>query len=117
MNTRLLLCYFIILLSLLAYGSDPARAESKTETALTLEDYLALLERISPSARVGSQAYITAYQRHCHRALTLTELRRAISDGNGDPVLMGMIQASYLKDTAALNRWENQLHCLDRIQP
>ena len=73
-----------------ASGITPAAAED-----VPMEDYLGLLAQISPAAREGAQAYLQAFQRRCGRALTPQELRRAVSDGDGEPVLMGMIRANH----------------------
>ena len=73
-----------------ASGITPAAAED-----VPMEDYLGLLAQISPAAREGAQGYLQAFQRRCGRALTTQELRRAVSDGDGDPVLMGMIRANH----------------------
>lgn len=62
---------------------------------IPMADYLGLLAQISPAARDGAQAYLLAFQQRCGRALTTMELRQAIAQGEGDPVLMAMVRASH----------------------
>jgi len=62
---------------------------------IPMADYLGLLTQISPAARDGAQAYLQAFQQRCGRALTTMELRQAIAQGEGDPVLMAMVRASH----------------------
>lgn len=81
---------------------------------MPMADYLGLLEQIAPAAREGAQAYAQAFQRHCGRALTTAELRRAISAGSGDPVLMGMIRASQVRDAKAITELGQRVACGDR---
>jgi len=66
---------------------------------MPLADYLALLAQIAPPARDGAQAYLQAFLQRCGRQMKTAELRRAMSEGDGDPVLMGMIRASHLGDS------------------
>ena len=73
-----------------ASGFTPAVADD-----VPMDDYLGLLAQISPAAREGAQSYLQAFQRRCGRALTTQELRRAVSDGGGEPILMGMIRANH----------------------
>jgi hypothetical protein len=65
---------------------------------MPIEDYLALLARIAPAAHDGARAYRQAWQQRCGRSLTTAELRVAMAVGDGNPVLMGMIRASHLRD-------------------
>ena len=79
-------------------GSNAQTASGLSATPaddVPMNDYLGLLAQISPAAREGAQDYLQAFQRRCGRALTTQELRRAVSDGDGDPVLMGMIRANH----------------------
>lgn len=78
---------------------------------IPLTDYLGLLEQISPAASRGAQAYLDAFRRRCGRTLTAAELRRAVVEQDGDPVLMQMIRASYLQDRDALSRLAAQVPC------
>ena len=83
---------------LVVNGSSAQTASGVTATpadAVPMNDYLGLLAQISPAAREGAQGYLQAFQRRCSRALTTPDLRRAVSDGDGDPVLMGMIRANH----------------------
>ena len=84
--------------SLMTNGSSAQTASGFTPAVaddVPMDDYLGLLAQISPAAREGAQGYLQAFQRRCGRALTPQELRRAVSDGDGDPVLMGMIRANH----------------------
>ncbi|MCB1886142.1 MAG: hypothetical protein KDH20_00930 [Rhodocyclaceae bacterium] len=78
---------------------------------MPLADYLGLLRQIAPSAEAGATDYLAAFERRCGRALTTTELRQAMSAGDGDPVLMGLIRASHLGDAAARERLAGQIRC------
>lgn len=81
---------------------------------IPLDDYLALLAQISPAARDGAQAYLQAFQQRCGRSLTAAQLRQAVSVGDGDPVLMGMIRASQLQDGAAVQQLGQRIACKPR---
>ena len=84
--------------SLVSNGSSAQTASGLSATPaddVPMNDYLGLLAQISPAAREGAQSYLQAFQRRCGRALTMQELRRAVSDGDGEPVLMGMIRANH----------------------
>ena len=98
-----------------AQPAPPSAAAPITDD-MPLPDYLGLLAQISPAAHEGAQAYLRAFQQRCGRAMQTAELRRAMSDGEGDPVLMGMIRASHLKDTAALAQFGRRVAC-DRRSP
>ncbi len=78
---------------------------------MPMDDYLALLARIAPAAHDGARAYRQAWQQRCGRALTTAELRVAMAVGDGNPVLMGMIRASHLRDTASLSNLALQIDC------
>ncbi len=81
---------------------------------MPLSDYLGLLRQISPAAEEGARTYLAALQRRCGRNLRTEDLRQAISQGDGDPVLMGLIRASHLRDTSARDQWVQQLRCTPR---
>lgn len=89
----------------------PATAASQPGDEMPMADYLALLVQIAPAAREGAEAYLQAFQQRCGRALRTAELRRAMSEGDGDPVLMGMIRASQLRDTKAVADLRQRLVC------
>lgn len=76
-----------------------------------MADYLALLQQISPAAHLGTQAYLQAHERRCRRSLSSRELRQAMADGDGDPLLMAMIRASHLQDGPGLTRLGEQVSC------
>lgn len=107
--------------------SSPARVPLKTvqgnapETRFTqftndmpLPDYLGLLRQIAPAAEAGARDYLAAFERRCGRPLSAMELRRAMSQGDGDPVLMGLIRANQLSDAAARERLVGQVRCPGR---
>ena len=98
MRSVLMVTALALVTGLVANGSSAQTAGSVTATLadeVPMDDYLGLLAQISPAAREGAQGYLQAFQRRCGRALTTQELRRAVSDGDGDPVLMGMIRANH----------------------
>ena len=78
---------------------------------MPLADYLGLLRQIAPAAETGARDYLAAFARRCGRALTPAELRRAMADGDGDPVLMALIRANHLGDTAGREQLAGQIHC------
>ena len=83
---------------------------------MRLADYLGFLRQIAPAAEDGAKDYLAAFERRCGRALTTAELRRAMSQGDGDPVLMGLIRARQLRDTAGREQLAGQLRCPSRGQ-
>lgn len=103
----LLLCACIAMLAEVA--AQPASAPPDGD--MPMADYLGLLEQIAPAAREGAQAYALASERRCGRALTTVELRRAISAGSGDAVLMGMIRASQMRDAKAIAELGQRVAC------
>lgn len=92
-----------------------AQPASSPTSDIPLGDYLALLEQIAPAARAGAEAYVHAFQQRCRRSLTSAALRRAMSEGDGDPVLMGMIRASELRDAKGVADLARRIDC--RGQP
>jgi len=131
--SRVLLSFaFFSLLTSTAAGAQtrPALPTSKTgqdstpeiqrdhyADAMPLADYLGLLRKIAPAAEAGTKNYLAAFERRCGRTLTTTELRRAMSQGDGDPVLMGLIRASYQRDSAAREQLAGQIACPDKGAP
>ena len=98
MRSALIVTALAIVTGLVANGSSAQTASGVTATPageVPMDDYLGLLAQISPAAREGAQGYLQAFQRRCGRSLTTQELRRAVSDGDGEPVLMGMIRANH----------------------
>jgi hypothetical protein len=93
----------------------PALAQKSPEPAVMgdvpMADYLALLQQISPAAHQGAQAYLQAHERRCRRSLSNRELRQAMAEGDGDPLLMAMIRASHLQDGPGLTRLGEQVSC------
>ena len=98
MRNALIVIALALVTSLVTNGSSAQTASGVSATPaddVPMNDYLGLLAQISPAAREGAQGYLQAFQRRCGRALTKHELRRAVSDGDGEPVLMGMIRANH----------------------
>lgn len=96
----------------LTLGMPPGAAAPAMATGeMPMADYLALLAQIAPAAHAGAQAYLQAFQHRCGRAVPTADLRRAMSEGQGDPVLMAMIRASHLRDATALARLQDQIRC------
>jgi len=98
---------------------SPAPAQTPTEQAVSgdvpMADYLALLQQISPAAHRGAQAYLHAHERRCRQSLSSRELRQAIAEGDGDPLLMAMIRASHLRDEPGLARLAEQIACRRKV--
>ena len=78
---------------------------------LTMDEYLLALERIAPAARTGAEAYRDAYRRQCRLALEVSQLRRLVAEGSGDPLLMAMISAAQRRDQGELARLGNSIAC------
>ena len=95
-----------------AFGPLPAAPAPDASGDMPLADYLGLLKQIAPAAESGARAYLAAMQLRCGRALTAAELREAVSEGEGNPALMGLIRAAHQKDSAARDRLVAQLPCL-----
>ena len=106
-------------LSLIAHSSaraqtSPARGSQQSTNDMPLADYLGLLQQIAPAAEEGTKIYLAAFHQRCGRTLSTVELRRAMTQGEGDPVLMGLIRASHLRDSTARDQWIQQLRCPDK---
>lgn len=98
---------------LIAQLTVAAQGQPNTPAAadVPMADYLGLLAQIAPAAREGAEAYLQAVQRQCRVNLSSAQLRRAMSEGEGDPALMGMIRASQLRDAKAITEWAQRLDC------
>lgn len=94
-----------------AFGPLSATPGQDTSGDMPLADYLGLLKQIAPAAENGARTYLGALQLRCGRTLTTAELRQAVSEGEGNPALMGLIRAAHQKDTAARDRLVAQLPC------
>ncbi|MBN8461927.1 MAG: hypothetical protein J0M00_03630 [Burkholderiales bacterium] len=92
-------------------GAAPANTPAAAADDVPMADYLGLLAQIAPAAEDGAKAYLLAFQRRCGRHMSTPDLRRAMSDGDGDPVLMAMIRASHLRDTGALAQLGSRVAC------
>lgn len=84
----------------------------QASSPIPLADYLGLLEQIAPAARQGAEAYLQAFHQRCGRPMTSAELRRAVAEKDGDPVLMQMIRVSYLNDSQTIARLASQVACI-----
>lgn len=100
-------------IALILFGMTTANAQEYRDD-VSLEQYLYALGQIMPSAREGAEAYLRAFERHCARRLTTVELRKAIADGDGDPILMSMIRAKQIKDDQAVTTLAGQVSCKSR---
>ncbi len=92
-------------------GAAPVNTPAAAADDMPMADYLGLLAQIAPAAEDGAKAYLLAFQRRCGRQMSTPDLRRAMSDGDGDPVLMAMIRASHLRDTGALAQLGSRVAC------
>lgn len=102
------------LLLLLASLCSPVCAQGdpgEFQDDVAIDTYLALIAQVAPVARDGAEAYMAAFSARCGRPLRTVELRRAFAQGNGDAVLMGMIRASYERDTGAVHRLGASISC------
>jgi hypothetical protein len=94
-----------------AFGPLPATPSQDASGDMPLADYLGLLKQIAPAAESGARTYLGALRLRCGRTLTTAELRQAVSEGEGNPALMGLIRAAHQKDSAARDRLVAQLPC------
>ncbi len=101
---RSILC--ALALACLSTGVSAAMSDD-----VPLDEYLRALEQIIPSARDGAEAYMTAFEKKCRRPMRTIELRTAVSEGNGDPILMAMIRASHYKDLSVLESLKTAVSC------
>lgn len=101
-----------LFLLLCGFALNPALPAQAAE--MPMGDYLGLLAQISPAAREGAEAYLLAHRRRCGGELSTTALRRALSDGSGDPVLIGMMRASQQRDAAGLAALSLRVACQGR---
>ena len=92
-------------------GAAPVNTPAAAADDMPMADYLGLLAQIAPAAEDGAKAYLLAFQRRCGRQMSTPDLRRAMSDGDGDPVLMAMIRASHLRDKGALAQLGSRVAC------
>lgn len=104
-----------LLLIVLLASTAASMAQSETPAHLKddvpLDTYLDALAQISPAAREGASAYLDAFRRRCGRSLRTIELRQAVEEGTGNPVLMAMMRAASLRDTATLQRLSASVSC------
>lgn len=104
---RGILCALVV--AYLCTGAAAAMSDD-----VPLDEYLRTLERIMPSARDGAEAYMTAFEKKCGRPMLTIELRAAVAEGDGDPILMAMIRASHYKDVGVLESLETAVPCPNR---
>lgn len=107
------LSVFLALVATSHAAPPPPRAAAASQAGdeMPMADYLGLLAQIAPAAREGAEAYLQAFEQRCSRSLTAAQLRRAMSEGDGDPVLMGMIRASQLRNAKAVADLGQRLNC------
>ncbi|HRH87196.1 MAG TPA: hypothetical protein PLO41_10145 [Rubrivivax sp.] len=105
------ICMTLVAAALSAGAGTGKAGGSDIADDMPMADYLALLGQISPAAQRGAQAYLLAFEQRCGRPLRTAQLRQAMADGDGDPVLMAMIRASHLRDTTALGPLGHRIRC------
>lgn len=91
--------------------TSKARAPWMDSDDIPIADYLALLGHIAPAAEDGAKTYLATFAQRCGRPMSTEELRSAMSQGDGNPVLMGLIRASHLRDTTSRDQFVQQLRC------
>ena len=121
MRLCLLHAVLFALCSLASAQTSPARgplptAHSAPQTSsladeMPLADYLGLLRQIAPAAEDGARTYLAAARLRCGRELNTAELRLAMSQDAGDPVLMALIRAAHTKDPSARRQLVTQVRC------
>lgn len=95
---------------LISLTSSNASAQAERDDA-AMAEYLGLLDQIAPPAREGAEAFMAAFRRKCGRDLRSSELRRAVADGNGNPVLMQMMRAKHDRNESELARLAGLVEC------
>lgn len=119
---RAVLHFLLLTLCTLASAqTSPARgplssANSAPKTAaggdeMPLADYLGLLRQIAPAAENGARTYLAAARLRCGRELNTAELRLAMTQDGGDPILMGLIRAAQAQDRAARQQLVARVPC------
>lgn len=81
------------------------------EDDVPLDEYMRALRQIGPAAAEGASRFMRAYQGKCGRSLRTVELRAAVAQDGGDPVLMQMIRAAYDQDQLGIQRLEGLVDC------
>lgn len=104
--------FLIVLLASTAASMAQSQTPAQLKDDVALDAYLDALAQISPAARDGASAYLEAFRRSCGRSLRTIELRQAVAEGAGDPVLMAMMRAASLRDTGTLQRLSNSVSCV-----
>jgi hypothetical protein len=92
-------------------ATGPLSAKAPPNDKIALADTLAFLKQIAPAAGEGARDWLAAVRLRCARDVTPDELRRAISQGDGDPVLMAFIRAAARQDTAARHALVARIEC------
>lgn len=97
-----------------AFGPLPSASSQAAAQDIPMADYLALLRQIAPAAEDGARTYLAATRLRCGREPSTGELRRAMSEGDGDPALIALIRAAQGRDAAARARLLAQFSCAPR---
>lgn len=92
-------------------AATPGQTPAPAQPRLQMDDYLFVLQQIAPAAREGAEAYLQAFARKCGRRLLVDELRRLVSDGSGDPVLMQMMRAAHGRDRESIAHLGASIRC------
>jgi hypothetical protein len=102
----------LLILGLLVLGGAASAQQTPAlRDDVALEDYLATLAQITPAAREAAETYLEAHRARCGRTLPTLQLRRAFAEGSGDPVLLAMVRAAYLRDAGELQRLRRAVTC------
>jgi len=112
LNCRI--CTVAALTLLILSAATPLKAQVLLDD-VPMEDVLAALGAIHPAARTGAETYRQAFRMRCGRDLTAIELRHALEDGSGDPVLLGLMHAEQANDADARRRLVNGITCGRRV--
>ncbi|MCL2590061.1 MAG: hypothetical protein FWD67_04075 [Betaproteobacteria bacterium] len=94
-----------------ASGPLPGASAQGSGDAAVMADFLGLLGQIAPAAEEGARTFLAAVQLRCGYTPSAEELRRAMSQGDGNPVLMGLINAAHQQDAQARTRLIGQIQC------
>jgi len=92
--------------------SAPARGADRFD--VSLENYRRGRAELVPAARESVEITLQTFERRCDRQLAIGELRRRVSEADGDPILMRMMHASQRRDALAPQPLARSVPCPGR---
>jgi hypothetical protein len=77
----------------------------------SMENYLFVLNSVSPTLHIAAQRYLHAYADKCQRQLSLPELKQAFFSTPRDPIVTQMIEAVKEIDTVKMRELGASIPC------